>query len=383
MNLLWLESVNFDNTPARLDESLGKGTSKVMQYRESMLERLDAAFEAAQRLPADGPVRGVLTDVYFDQQRLRIENESDFENALWPPLFVYVLTPGRTSEQIVLLDQDVTRIRDHSPDDRAQVAAWLDASATEGRRWRGGFFEASMKARTLDFASGRTDTVVTFDAPLPSGRNADICLTVGERSYFLECTVITESDEDQAVHEAWLESRKENPGVVLTRPGPLDPPGAKGPSPYYDANRFYIKVFDKLQKDGDRTKTQTADDSPNLLLLSCFPVFGSPLPFSPALGWAFDELFCAQPNMGSVKVMPTDSAITDISLMTFLRRQWPSTAHELIGCPARLSGTLVFNCLGFQSSRMNYSVRPEHDISHEEMVFLESVFRPIRGWDVF
>ena len=37
-----------------------------------------------------------------------------------------------------------------------------------------------------------------------------------------------------------------------------------------------------------------------------------------------------------------------------LRREWPATALDLAQCPRRLSGALVFNCLGLQEGRLNY-----------------------------
>lgn len=349
--------------------------------RQYFIERIDSALVAAKSLPGDGPVRAVLSDTHIAEQRRRAETEPDLENAQWPSLLMYALEPWHTPGQLRLLDDDLTSIRDHGTDPQLHPADWLAASSADERKWRAGFFETSMKARALAFANSRDDVDVSFDVPLPSGRNADIKLTFAGQIYYLECTVITESDEDRAVRAAWLKARKTQPELLLSRPGPFDPPGAKGPSSYYDANRFYIKVFDKLQKHGDPAKTQTSNDCPNLILLSCFPAFGSPLPFSPALGWAFDELFCGQPNMGSIKQMPAGTPLTDISLLAFLRGEWPNTAHDLLRCPNRLSGALIFNCVGLQSSRVNYNAAPEHGISHAEMVLLEAVFTPLRGWE--
>ena len=349
--------------------------------RTWFIERIEAVGAAVKSLPPDGPVRSVLTDEHIAKQRRRAETEPDIEKALWPPLLTYVHWPWFTVDQLRSLDEDVTSLRDHPTGTRAHATAWLAASANEGRTWRSGLFETSMKARALAFANGNNNADVAFDVPVPCGRNVDIKLTIEDCSYYFECTIITESDEDQQVHAAWLEAREEEPDLLLARPGPFDPPGAKGPSPYYDANRFYIKVFDKLQKDGDAARTQTSDNSPNLLLLSCFPVFGSPLPFSPALGWAFDELFGGQPNMGSAKTLPRDSSLVDISLLTFLRDKWPNTALDLLACPSRLSGYLMFNCLGLGNSRVNYNAGRPHRISHAEMVMVEAVFGPVRGWE--
>jgi len=196
-------------------------------------------------------VRAVLTDAQIEEQRRRAETESDIENALFPPLLMYAMQPWHTAAHLRLLDEDVTRIRDHPIGDPLHAITWLSASPTEGRKWRGGFFETCMKAKALHATTVTNGAEVAFDVRLPSGRNADIRLFIAGRHYFLECTVITESDEDQEIHAAWLDARKTQPDLLLARPGPFDPPGAKGPSPYYDANRFYIKVFDKLQKAGD------------------------------------------------------------------------------------------------------------------------------------
>ena len=95
---------------------------------------------------------------------------------------------------------------------------------------------------------------------------------------------------------------------------------------------------------------------------------------------AFDELFAGQPNMGAIKQMPPGSAVPDISLKTFLGRQWPATATDLLQSPARLSGALIFNCLGLQNGRINYNAHPDRQLSHLEMTFMERVFAPPRGW---
>jgi hypothetical protein len=351
------------------------------QHRAEWVQRIDVAHTAACSLPAQGPVRDVLSDAHVEEQRLRAQTDPDIEHALWPPLLMYAMQPWHTPEELRLLDADVTRIRDHSTGDPLHAVSWLAASPTEGRRWRAGYFETCMKAKALAAASALDEADVEFDVRVPGGRDVDIKLSFGDRAYFLECTIITESDEDQQVRSDWLELRKSQPNLPLARPGPFDPPSSKGPSPHYDANRIYMKVFDKLQKGGDPAKTQTSDDSPNVMLFSCWPNFGSPLPFSPALGWAFDELFGAQPNIGSVKQMPLDSAVKDLSLLRFLRREWPAAAVDLLVAPSRLSATLVFNCVDPLWSRVNHNAADSHRIANAEMALLESVFTRFRGWE--
>ena len=248
----------------RLLGCLGAGTTKLLatvrsptmsndaaEARSASLDRIDVAHDAARTLPSDGPIRVVLTDEYFDQCRERARNEPDLLNALWPPLILYAMTPWHTPEQLRLLDTDVRMIRDDPTSDKAAAVRWLNAKSTEGRLWRGGFFETCVRAKALAAARDNNGWSVAFDVPLQNGRNVDVVLTTDDRTYYLECTVITESDEDQAVHAAWMEARKTEPDLPLSRPGHFDAPGSKGRSPYDDTNRFYIKVFDKLQKDGD------------------------------------------------------------------------------------------------------------------------------------
>jgi hypothetical protein len=348
--------------------------------RQNVLARIDAVQALVHALPVGSPIAAVLTDAYLQEQRKWVGDEANLENAEWPPLLGWTMAPWRADE-IALLDSDIQMVRDHPTSNPVQATGWLSAKRGESRKLRAGLVETTAKARALAFADASDGWTVTFDAQLANGRDVDILLSGPERSYYIECTVITESDEDQQVHDEWLEARKSTPSLLLARPGPFDSPNAKGPSPYYDANRFYIKVFDKLQKGGNPAQSQTSPDCPNILLLSCFPVHSAPLPFSPGLGWALDELFSGQPNMGAVKQMPPGSSLPDISLMTFLRRQWPTTAADLLECPARLSGALIFNCLGLQGGRINYNANADQQVSHLDMAFLEMIFAPARGWE--
>ncbi len=349
--------------------------------RQNALARIDAVQSVVRALPVGSPIAAVLTDAYLQEQRKWVGDEADLENVEWPPLLGWTMTSWRADE-IALLDRDIQMVRDHPTSDPVRATAWLSAKRGESRTLRAGLVETTAKARALAFADASDGWTVTFDAPLANGRDVDILLSGPERSYYIECTVITESDEDQQVHDEWLEALKSTPDLLLARPGPFDSPNAKGPSPYYDANRFYIKVFDKLQKGGNPAQSQTSPDCPNILLLSCFPVHSAPLPFSPGLGWKLSTSpFSGQPNMGAVKQMPPGSSLPDISLMTFLRRQWPTTAADLLESPTRLSGALIFNCLGLQGGRINYNANADQQVSHLDMALLEMIFAPARGWE--
>jgi hypothetical protein len=117
-------------------------------------------------LLADSPVRAVLSDAHVEEQRRRAQTEPAIQDVLRPPLLLYAMQPWHTPDQLRLLDADVTRIRDHPTGDPVRAVKWLDASATDGRLWRAGYFETCMKAKALESASTHDDADVAFDAPL-------------------------------------------------------------------------------------------------------------------------------------------------------------------------------------------------------------------------
>jgi hypothetical protein len=198
--------------------------------RQSTLALIDALETVVHGLPAGSPIAAVLTDDYLEKQRAWVEAEPDLEQAEWPPLLVWAIAPWR-ADAIALLDSDVRLIRDHPTSDPVQATAWLSARPRELRKFRAGLVETAAKARALAFAEDNDTWTVIFDAPLANGRDVDILLAGPDRSYYIECTVITESDEDQQVHDEWLEARKSDPDLLLARPGPFDSATAKGPSP--------------------------------------------------------------------------------------------------------------------------------------------------------
>src|SRR5439155_19723343 len=73
--------------------------------------------------------------------------------------------------------------------------------------------------------------------------------------------------------------------------------------------RFYAKVFDKLAKDLNPSKSQFADDEPNVFLVSCSGL--GVRSDNPGVGWALDKLFADQPKIART-VVP--ESFIDISL---------------------------------------------------------------------
>jgi hypothetical protein len=167
------------------------------------------------------------------------------------------------------------------------------------------------------------------------------------------------------------------------RPGAYCPKNAKGPSPYYDALRLYAKVYDKIAKDLDPSKTQCVEDAPNVLLMS-FAEWGVSAD-SPSVGWVLDELFADQPRM--VHSIAADG-LTDISLDAWIdftakdliRRSkmtvdfYCDKSSEIMSAPRRLAGILLFDGGNLVGSRVNYNSHDECKVSHREMVSLEDLF---------
>src|SRR5207249_3616003 len=117
-----------------------------------------------------------------------------------------------------------------------------------------------------------------------------------------------EDDEAREVWSRYMECKKLNPDHVLIRPGPLCPPNARGPSPYYMTQRFYTKVYDKLTRNLDPAKSQFAEAEPNILL-TCFAGPGVRSDH-PGVRWGLEELFTSHPKTARA-VVP--ESLTDIS----------------------------------------------------------------------
>ncbi len=322
----------------------------------------------------DGPIKAALSDEYFD--KIEHVTRGDVSGLTsWPPLF---LRASRSSpEQLRAFQAALQRVHEHTPaDKRHGLGTWLtsDASDPGARAWRGGLFELAMKDRFLRGAAN-----VEFDALLPNGRDMDIAATVAGRRIFLEATVVTESDEDQSVWNRFAAAHARGEDAVLVRPGKHDARDAKGPSPYYDTMRIYSKVFDKLAKNGNPAKPQLSEDAPNALLVSVWTGHGTPYVSSPGIGWALDELFVDQPNMGAVKER-TPSGLHDVSLSTFLKEGAPDHAHALLQSPRRLGGIILFNETRMHQARLNYNAIEPCRLGHAEMAAIEQILTLPLDW---
>jgi hypothetical protein len=274
------------------------------------------------------------------------------------------------------LQRVVRRSNRRSP---AKVTAFLKADAIQDREWCGGLFEIAAKARLLRIPG----LAVELDFPLPNGREADALLNWRGSTFSLECTVITDSDEDREAWDRFVAELNAGKATAMIRPGPFDSKNARSPSPYYDTIRIYAKVYDKLAPELQPGRTQFLPDVPSLLLMSSWSSRGTLAANSPGVGWALDELFADQPRRRSIAEEEPGIDIAlggwiDFTAKTLLTKgrlapdRCANALRELMAAPRKLGGILLFNECSFAKARLNYNARPECRPSHREMSDLEA-----------
>ncbi|HUT91333.1 MAG TPA: hypothetical protein VMY37_17675 [Thermoguttaceae bacterium] len=343
-------------------------------------QMIAAVRQKRDRLPVSSQIRLALPDLLLKELRQRVDvtSAADLRYSPWPPLVGFMDHLPDTA--IGELDGDLELVIRHGKRRKPnEVSQFLRAKTGDSRAWYGGLFDVWAKATLV-----RQRVEVDLDVPLPNGRDTDIRVKVGDRHFRIEGTVITQDDESRDVWDRFVKDKRADPTKILMRPGPYDPHDAKGPGLYYNALRFYAKVYDKIAKKLDADKSQCADDEPNVLLVS---FAGAGLrPNDPGWGWALDELFDDQPSIGG-RLVPAEG-LRDISLSAWvdftaseLCRSGEITVEDydsrmadytrIMSAPRRLGGILVFRNCELLGARVNYNARQECRITHAEMAELE------------
>jgi len=226
------------------------------EYRQHCFDELAQTQRLLRRLRPESPIRAAMPAAVLDGIAKKIGKTppDELRHNVYPPLYNFLTHVS--AEAVFELDQDVRLVLGRaSPNNASGLTQFLRATAGQSREWYGGIFDIWVRAALL-----RKLRVVEFDVPLPNGRDTDIRLKLGGRWMRLENTVITEDDESRKIWDRFLDDKKVDPKKVRVRPGPYDPPDAKGPSLYYNTLRLYAKVYDKIAKHLDPHKTQCADD---------------------------------------------------------------------------------------------------------------------------
>jgi len=342
------------------------------------MKQLAEARQKLERLPTTSRIRTAVPERFFEDLERYIDELGD--PRYWPPFFGFL---GIASDgQLAAMESDLSLVLQTCElKSEKALTQFVRAKTGDSRIWYGGLFDMWARATLI-----REHRTLEFDVPLANGRDTDIRLQLGDRHVRLENTVITEDDESRDVWDRFLDDKKVDPDKILMRPGPYDPPDAKGPSPYYNTLRLYAKVFDKIAKHLDPDKAQCADDEPNVLLISFWGIGVSPT--TPGYGWALDELFDNQPSMGG-RIVPGPhlhdislDAWIDFTAADLVRRgvltveQYDARMRrygEIIAAPRRLSGVILFDGFKLTTARINYNARSEYYLTHAEMAELESL----------
>lgn len=346
----------------------------VCSYRRSLLERIENVSNVVRMLPSESPLRSAWEDIVMFETKQRVTDaiEADLGNLKLPPLFF--LLDGINPETINALVDDLNIVSAASDAGRDPLTTASTKSPMDDRKWCGALFEVYVKSVFLKLVPG-----TSLDYLLPNGKDIDVCITLDGADVFIECTVITDSDEDRAVFDRFMEYKKHQADAVLSRPGCFDEEGSTGPGLYYDPLRIYCKVYDKLAPQFDTAKSQTSANHANILFLSFFTPRGSFGIDSPGVGWALDELFIAQPA-GHIKLPACPGGITGISLQDWLDHQHLIDPNAMLEIPCRLGALAMFGECTFLKSRVNYNVNQENTITHSQIAQIEQLFATKPVW---
>lgn len=310
------------------------------------------------------------------------ENSNNLQWANWPPLFLYIMR--HSAKEILSFENDIAFVIKNSKSANvSQVTHFLNAVASEDRLWGGGLFEVFVKSQLI-----KNGLQSELDYSLPHGKENDLKINIDDKTYYLECTVLTDSDEDIKVWDKFTGIRKVDRSATLVRPGKYDEPNAKTPSLYYDCLRFYAKVYDKVAPMLNVEQSQLLESNKNVLFVSLC-ASRSILSHSPGVGWALDELFADQPR-GSF----SPQGITDVSLSAFIEftakelinsnklefDKYIENFNKIISAPRRISAILLFNKFSLKEARVNYNASKECKISHKEIAQLEQYFDSLPSW---
>ena len=356
-----------------------------IDIRQAFRDMVSSVREKLKKLPQGSCIREAFSDDMLDGIILEIETKKldDFRGSTWPPLFCFI--ERNSVEVIVDCDDDVGVVIRHSKKEKAdEVYHFLKVKEGRADRyWVSGLFEVFVKSRFLR----QSDISVELDYALSNGRNVDVRAEIDDKKYCFECSIVTESDEDRDVWDKYIEQNRREPNFVLVRPGQLDPPESKSPSPYYDCVRFYDKVYDKLSKNLNPTRSQMCEDLPNTLLISFHAPRAHLNSESMGIGWALDELFADQPRERSFR--KSEQGAIDTSLLGWLqfkaenmitnegigRESFNRWSNDLIRAPRRIGAMLLFDNCSLERSRMNYNAEQQCQLSHKEMAKFEEILR--------
>lgn len=333
------------------------------RYRDSLIQRIEQIDTAIKLLPSESPLSTAWHDVVVDEAKSRVKaaSEADLESLKLPPLFG--LLDGMRLNTIKALIDDMDIVSAHSRSGLDPLTTVSYKTPMDDRKWCGALFELFIKSVALRHLPG-----TSLDSALPNGKDIDVSTEMDGVQVFVECTVITDSDEDRTKFDEFMQNRTQDPAAVLAGSSNL----------YHDTLRMYCKVYDKLAPGFDSTKSQTSQDHGNILFISFFTPRGPMSVDSLGIGWALDELLIDQPA-GHIKLTSCPGGIKGISLQDWLEFQQLENSDDMLEVARRLGAISLFRECSLHKSRINYNADRENAVTHAQIARLEALFsaRPI------
>lgn len=321
------------------------------------------------------------------EERIDESFEGDLDLIKWPPLFNYL--DHTEVEKILRLNEVINVVYNNSKKERKKdVIGFLNAGPNDDRIWDARLFEAYIKFKLLE-----NDFVVELDFFQDNGKDVDIKSDIDGEVLIIECTVLTDSDEDRRVWDSYIEEKKIDPEAVLIRPGEHDSENSLCPSPYYDTLRFYDKIFDKIAPRLDYRNAQLISGNANLIALSVSSQYGRPNVLDRGAKWAIEELFSLKPPLNS-PIGYDGTLPVDISLKGYLDYKAGFLIHEGVfdepfyrseflnirNSTQKIGAISTFNILlSFHSSWKNYNHDEMCGISHKAISKLDDIFSEAPG----
>ena len=228
----------------------------------SWMARLEAAREKCEQLEH---LRAVVTPDFWERVQETIEREAATAQNLKLPVLFFLLD-RRDVKALQPLNQFLGYLRKHS-NKRARresdkLAGHLQKRTTDYRKAAGAVFEMEILSHLLKKSlKGHFDPY----PQIPNGRVPDASIRLGEKTVYLEATILSQTEDQERVwdtgHERSNPTQKEmeKSGVRKVSHHSSFSILEGGSDPYREALRFIKKIEDKRE--------QLADKSPNILCI--------------------------------------------------------------------------------------------------------------------
>ncbi|NQT23538.1 MAG: hypothetical protein HQ579_08915, partial [Candidatus Omnitrophica bacterium] len=297
----------------------------------------------------------------------------DLKHGYWPPLFLFLA--NSPIAEIRTFENDLKLVVEHSTrTNESEITAFLKTNAKEDRYWVSGLFEIFIKSNLI-----KKNIKAEFDYPLSNGKNVDIKCKLEGKSYYIECTIMTDSDTNRKAWDRFMDAQKVQEKSACSLSDYKDPSPNEVSELYLHCLKFYDKIYDKIAPNLNPGMGQLGEDAQNILAISFYTPC-SIVNQSPGIGWALDELFADQPR-GSF----SPKGIPDVSLSAWLdfkakdieldMARYYEKRNEIIAAPRKVSGILLFDMCSLKTARVNYNARNKYKLSHSEMTIFENLFK--------